>query len=394
MKKIIAILVILCVAGALFAADANVTFKGMSALDNRSSGMGGGFVTDTSDYFTLMRNPAGLAFSGRHNLIGVTNINLGGPFEEALEIVQNPDMLSDQTAIINEAKGLLSENKLNIGFSLGGPIAIGGTYKNGFGWGLADQVKVNVSAPSTIVKANVELDGDFILGYGHAIDLGALGKIAAGLSADIYAQVPYMNVNANLMNLLTATDMTSYLTNLMQFKTSTGANFNLGLQWRFLDFLNVGAVINNMVSVVANSTLTVDPENLDPAALLVFADSFQTTTGAGTLDIGVGLDIPTKWTLGLISSWGAYADIKDVFGCMKNDPLERNPILNMSIGTEMTLLNFISVRGGISDTYLHAGVGLRLLGLHIDAAVYGKELGTEPGTAPQMNAAISIGIRH
>ncbi len=395
MKKIIAILIILCVAGALFAADTTVTFKGMSALDNRSTGMGGGFVADTSDYFTLMRNPAGLAFAGRHNLVGVTNINVGGPFEDAIAIAQNPDMLSDQTAIINTAKGLLSQNKLNLGFSLGGPIAIGGTYKNGFGWGLADQVVVNVSAPSTIVKANVELDGDFVLGYGHAFDLGALGKLAAGVSTDIYAQVPYMNVNANLLNVLTATDMMSALTGLMQFKTSMGANINAGIQWRFLDFLNVAAVYNSMLSIVNNSPLQLDLENLDPSALLSFNSTrFQTTGAAGTVDVGVGIDIPTKWSLGLISDWGAYADIKDLFGCMANNPLERNPILNMNVGTEITLLNFISLRGGISDTYLHAGAGIRLLGLHLDAAIYGKELGTEPGSAPQLNAAISIGIRH
>lgn len=399
MKKIISILLILCVIGAAFAADSEVTFNGMTAVDSRSPAMGGSHIADTSDYFTLLRNPAGLAFSGRHNLIGQTNINIGGPLEQVYNIAMTPGKLellqNDQNALITEASSLISANALNLGLSVGGPIAIGGTYKGGFGWGLFDQVIVGAAVPSSIAKVNAELDLDLVFGYGKAIDFGPLGKLAIGLSTDIYAQAPYVNVKMNALDLLSGGDPMAMITNALLLNASGGVNINAGVQYRLLgDFLNIAAVYGNLISTYSKASVVFDQENFDPMALIPQPSALKTEAFNGTLKLGVGLNIPTGWSLGLISSWGIYADINDVASVLKNDPLGRNPILDMSVGTEMTLLKFISIRGGISDSYLNAGVGVRLLGLHIDASIYGKELGTEPGATPQLNCAISIGIRH
>ena len=40
--------------------------------------------------------------------------------------------------------------------------------------------------------------------------------------------------------------------------------------------------------------------------------------------------------------------------------------------------------------YPSAGVGARLGAFNIDAAIFGRELGLEPGTRPQLNLAISL----
>ena len=387
MKKIIAVLLILSVAVAAFADGSSITFNGLTAIDNRSPAMGGTHVADTSDYFTLLRNPAGLAFSGRHNLVGQTVINVGGPIEEAL------NMVSDMDDIMGSATDLIAENKLNLGLHIGGPIAFGGTYKNGFGWGFFDQIIVNAVAPSTVIKADMEIDLDLVFGYGHAFDLGKYGKLAVGVSTDIYGQTPYMKVQQNLLSLLSATgDMSDLLSKNMALNATAGFNVNAGLQYEVLDWLSAGLVWNNFVSYAKTSTPKLDMDNLDIGALLVM-DKSITEVGKGSLDLGVGFDIPTSWSFGIISDWTAYTDMKDLIGMFKNDPLKRNPILNLGIGTEMTLLKCISARLGISDSYLNAGIGLRLLSFHIDASIYGKELGVEPGATPQMNVALSFGFR-
>ncbi|MBQ0168128.1 MAG: hypothetical protein KBT02_13570 [Treponema sp.] len=395
MKKIISILLILCVIGAVFAADNTVVFNGLTAIDSRSPAMGGSHVADTSDYFTLLRNPAGLAFSGRHNLIGQTNITIGGPLEEALGMVTSG---FDESQLMSTAMGLISQNKLNLGINLGGPIAFGGTYKNGFGWGLFEQVVVGMVAPSTTVKINLELDADLVFGYGHKFDLGEYGTLAAGISTDIYGQVPYLKAQKNLLTMLPAIagggDMTDALLSGINCCSTSGVNVNAGLQYEVLDFLSAGLVWNNFFNYTKKTPNLDDIfDNLDPAALLAFSES-STSVATGSLDLGVGFDIPTFWSLGIISDWTAYADMRDLVQLFKNDATKRNPMLNLGIGTELTLLKCISARLGINDSYLTAGIGLRLLGIHIDASLYGKELGVEPGATPQLNASVAIGIRH
>ena len=76
---------------------------------------GGNHVADTSDYFTLLRNPAGLAFSGRHNLIGQTTIMVGGPISETFDMIQ----AGSTDAMLDTATGLMSDNKMNLGLILG-----------------------------------------------------------------------------------------------------------------------------------------------------------------------------------------------------------------------------------------------------------------------------------
>lgn len=387
MKKIISVLLILCVVAAAFADD--LAFKGITAVDSRAPAMGGNHVADTSDYFTLLRNPAGLAFSGRHNLIGQTTIIVGGPISETFDMIQ----AGSTDAMLDTATGLMSDNKMNLGLTLGGPIAFGGTYRNGFGWGLFDQVLVNASVPSTVVVANMEVDVSAVFGYGHNFSLGEYGDLAVGISTDIYAQAPYMSVQKNMMDLLGGGDVMTQLTKGMSLGSTIGANFNAGLQYEIFDFLSAGLVWNNFLGIEKKSTPVLDLDNLDVSAITQFSES-KTIAGKGSLDIGVGFDIPTSWSLGIISDWTAYADWHDLIGSFKNDPLARNPILNLGLGTEMTLLNCIALRGGISDSYLNAGIGLRLLGMHMDFMVYGKELGVEPGATPQMNMGISFGIRH
>lgn len=395
MKKIISILFIICVLTAAFAAD-GATFKGITAVDSRSHAMGGTHVADTSDYFTLLRNPAGLAFSGRHNLVGQTNINIGGPLSEALAIVQEGNYeYAFGDGLMDTAKNLIQNNKLNLGLSLGGPIALGGTYKNGFGWGLFDQVIVGAAVPSTIAKINSELDVDLVLGYGKNIDLGLLGNLAFGISSDIYAQAPYVDIKKNVIDLLSGDgDITSRIMNSLIMSSSAGINLNAGVQYRFLGMLNAALVYDSFFSAYKGTSVVFDPDNFDPMALIPVESDLETAVGKGTLNFGVGIDVPTGWTLGLISSLGVYADVKDVFAFLKDDPLERNKMLNVGIGAEVTLLKCISLRGGVSEGYLNCGAGLRLFGLNIDASIYGKELGMEPGATSQLNASLSIGIRH
>ena len=74
----------------------------------------------------------------------------------------------------------------------------------------------------------------------------------------------------------------------------------------------------------------------------------------------------------------------------RSDPIYRNPILNVAIGTEIILLDVVSLRIGIHETYLATGIGLDASICTIDLAMYGSELGIEPGEQPVFNIALSL----
>ena len=111
-----------------------------------------------------------------------------------------------------------------------------------------------------------------------------------------------------------------------------------------------------------------------------------------SLAVGVGIKIPTGFTFGVISSWTAYVDHENVFEFFKEDNL-RNPLLGLNVGTEIELFKTILLRVGMNDSYLSAGCGLKLGVFRIDAALFGSELGLEPGSKPNLNAALSISFQ-
>jgi hypothetical protein len=84
-----------------------------------------------------------------------------------------------------------------------------------------------------------------------------------------------------------------------------------------------------------------------------------------------------------------YRDFLDLF-----KPIYRNPILNATLGTEVIFLDVISLRAGINETYLATGLGLDLTLFQIDLALYGKELGIDPGKRPLLNMDLSLSFQY
>ena len=59
-------------------------------------------------------------------------------------------------------------------------------------------------------------------------------------------------------------------------------------------------------------------------------------------------------------------------------------------GAELKVLSFMYLRGGINQGWLTTGVGIDLLILEIDAAVFTEELGLHPGDLPRSGVAANV----
>jgi hypothetical protein len=80
-----------------------------------------------------------------------------------------------------------------------------------------------------------------------------------------------------------------------------------------------------------------------------------------------------------------YHDIFDLFSL-----IPRNPILNIGMGVEVTVLNALAFRAGIKDALPALGFGLDLTFMSLDFSIFGRELGLDPGIQPVY--AMSLGL--
>jgi hypothetical protein len=84
-----------------------------------------------------------------------------------------------------------------------------------------------------------------------------------------------------------------------------------------------------------------------------------------------------------------YRDILDFTSL-----ISRNPILNIGAGLELTVLNVLSFRVGITDALPSFGLGLDLTFMTLDFAIRGKELGLDPGIQPVYGLDLGLLFRY
>lgn len=375
MKKIFIVLLCLIISVALFA-----------QTDVRSYGLGGNHVTDYSDIYTIQKNPASLGFAGKHNLYTNFQFDISGPLNEYYDIantlISEENVSEDVTVNLTEkiSELITKHNGINTNGKFVGPINFGFT-KNGFGLLFSEDIYVEADIPSvTMGKLNLGLEAALTLAYGYKIDLG-INEIAIGVSAKGFAKGVNIGVDGSLSYILSTVNN---LSNELPITTSLGYSVSVGAQYRFANFLNIGVVWNDVFA----PTYTIDTPFIDGSNDFSMKDASKVIKPS-TVSVGVGINIPTGFTLGIISSWTAYLDHENIMMFFDETNL-RNPVLGFSAGTEIVLFKTIALRVGINESYLSAGCGLKFGAFHIDAALFGSELGLEPGSKPNLNAALSI----
>ena len=397
LKKFIFIKVLLLSASLVFAA-ATVNEPGL--IDVRSLGMGGMHITDTADFYTLLKNPAGLGLTGSKLMISVVSANVGGPLQELPGVYDQYMQGEEITDIVSDL--MQKDVKLNLGVGLDGPLCFGDISENGFGWGFFESVKVDANVPSiTLAEVTAQLEVGFVMGYGFALNFGAGTALSVGATAEAYALVPRLAIRDSLTNIM---DMVSGDGNNnnnqydnIPLDSVAGLSCDIGAQFRLFNFLDIAAVWEDAYSPYKTTTTTVGEAMEDYSVL--FADYGETQFQTGKFRAGVGLNLLPNGILGgLISSLKVQADVKDVALFWKQfiqkevSPLDKSPWLNVTAGAELGLMHFIYGRVGYSDGFATVGASIKLGALNFDAAIYTNEFGRTPGTNSQMNAAVSVGL--
>lgn len=394
LKKIVLILMLGVFATSIFAAD--VAIDELQMIDVRSLGMGGTHITDTNDFYTLFKNPAGLALTGKKGMISVITVNVGGPLEKGTTIVNDLNAGKKFDEIL---PNLIKDGlKANVNVALDGPLCFGGISKNGFGWGFYETVNVDANVPSlTLAKVTAQVEAGLMMGYGFKIDIGAGTSISVGVTADAFAKVPRLAIQDSVANII-STVQGNGLDNL-PITAAYGVSCDAGAQVRLFNFIDAAIVWEDFCSPYVTKDTTLGDVQKDPS---VITPNFNNVKWQSqNFRVGAGINVLPNGALGgLISALKVQADIKDFmlffrhFIDRKLSSLEKSPWLNFTAGAEVGLMRFIYARVGYHDGYASVGASIKLGAFNIDAALYTNELGRAPGANNQMNVAVSVGLHY
>lgn len=347
----------------------------------RTTGFGGSFSALEAGFDTLSTNPAALAYVKEEWSIARLAIEVSGPLFDLPAVAQADDM---QTAIIN----LVNDNNgVYIGMNITGPLTFGKVDKN-FGFGVFNRTLTTADIPG-ISRATVMAGEEFLLvgGYGLSLYENGPHSIALGLQMKGFFQTFLFERGSTL------TVLNSFMklkVNNIPTVLSTGFGVDLGVMYRLNNRFNAAITCQDLYTPVFStrySNVTNFLSGTPDSTVDTLYDRLSPNLSAGVV---YSIPLPENWIS--ISNWNVMLDYRNALDFLK--PLHRNLIMNIAVGTEIILLDVVSLRTGISDTYLSTGLGLDLTVCQIDFAMYGKELGIEPGKRPLLNMALSVSFEY
>jgi hypothetical protein len=339
--------------------------------------MGGPHVAYTDDINSLFINPG--AFKTIKQ-VSIAELSAGayGDVFGLTDIVKNMD---DSSKLVSTFSKFIrdSEGNVPLGFDIRGPIAFG-NIKNGFGWGVFNRIYGGALVKGSTIQAWGNGDMMFNLGYGFRIfergtqtlDVGALGKI--------FGRMGFDTGRMSLFELDAGTDV--FMARLNYAPFTIGGGLDVGLQYRLVDNFTAALAVNDLFSLGYVSYNYLD---------LSSAPSSAPSGYLGYIKPNINLGVSYKLFDTPLVSWAVMADYKDLINLFRQNEYDsRNGVLNLSVGTEVTLFNLLAFRLGMNEMLPAVGIGFNLFVCKLNAAFYGKELGNEPG---QMSTyAMDVGL--
>jgi hypothetical protein len=372
-----AILAVTC--GTAFAEGFEFTPVKPEIVSARTAGMAGAYSAMEAGFDTLSTNPAALAYvSGEWSFSRVT-LNASGPLFDLGSVVQ----ASDKAASI--LKFVSANNGIYLGANAAGPIAFGRVDKN-FGFGVFNRTIVNANIPA-LTKATVYAGEELQLVGAYGITVFSAGKnsVSAGLQMKGFFQT-FGYESGTALSVLS--NFTKLSTSTLPVVLSTGFGLDAGLLYKYDDRFSAGLTCKDAFTPVFSTHYA------NFAGYQANKSDHDTSYNRLDPDLTIGVlyqvPFPESWTV--VSSLRFMTDYRDSLFFLKK--VYRNPILNFAAGTELVLLDVVSLRTGISESYLATGLGLDLTFCKLDFAMYGSELGLEPGKRPLLNMTLGVSFEY
>jgi hypothetical protein len=346
----------------------------------RFAGLGGNHAAVGDNFYSLFTNPASFVDVEEEFSAAELSISTYGPVLELIDLFRSNSGSLDDLNL----PGIISPAGFAAGFEVGGPLALGWVGR-GLGLGIFDRLRSTAAISGTKIRPLIAGEILLVGGYSfrfiekesHLLDAGFLGK--GFFRGDLNLEAPIFDIGSLL------DDPTE-----RPFGTYLGLGVDLGLRYTFRE--NLAAAI---VCYDAYSPALVTP--YDSISAFTGRDGpsgseASYATVKRRLDLGMKYRIRSEFIDRYISRMTVMADYRDILDFASLIP--RNPILNIGIGLELTVLNALSFRMGITDALPSFGLGLDLTFMTLDFAIHGKELGLDPGMQSVYGLDLSLLFRY
>lgn len=351
----------------------------------RMAALGGPHAASAQGVDAIFENPAGFAVDGR--IINVSSIvpQVTGPvFDIANLLMGGGDLTTGIPSILDPA------GRLYVQLDLAGPVSFS-YVGSGLGFGLYNRTIATINATS-LLHSRLTLQEDLLLagGYAHRFILAGTQIVDVGIMPKGFMR-SLVSVDGTVEDLLALVDVVSDPGILMSdydFTVVSGIGFDVGARWSPNSSFALGLVVRDAYSPAIISAYPSMNAFLDGSS----SPDREYKRIPADLSVGVAYNAPFAAFRRLGIDLSVYLDYRDILNLLA--ALPRNPILNVGLGTELILLDILSFRAGINDALLAAGFGLDLSFFTLSLAMYGRELGLEPGKRPAYNVVVAIDFRY
>jgi hypothetical protein len=227
-------------------------------------------------------------------------------------------------------------------------------------------------------------------GYAYRFRIGDRQVLDAGIMPKGFVRASIGDIGS-LQDVIDLASSPGSLLSGSEFTMVSGLGFDAGVRWSLDDTLAVGLVAHDAFSPAMVTTYTSFTDfTADPQTAKVGDSAYAIVKP--NLAFGIEYNAPFALLDMLGAELVVLADYVDILDLLSVIP--RNPILNLGLGVELKLLDILSLRAGIKDALPAAGFGMDLAAFKFSLAMFGRELGIEPGARPVFNLLVALDFRY
>lgn len=216
-----------------------------------------------------------------------------------------------------------------------------------------------------------EIDASIALGYGYGFNFGEL-RLSAGVSAKM--NVLAFNQRLKVATVIKNEDAKEIAMNIAIGYSLPVIDFGLTGEWKGL---SASLVVSNLFAKYRMGVINTSLNGLEETAKSDITYNDFTIESKPCVDFGFGYEFDSR-----AIDFALAADMTDIVGLftsLKGEKAGRILLRHVNAGLEVTLLDMIALRAGLSSGYLTIGTALDFFALRIEASYYWNELGSEAG---------------
>lgn len=336
-------------------------------------------------YNSLFLNPASFSIKDSEGVTVTTQVSPYVPVTSLNRILSNISAFQSFNMSNPGSSDVSLVNDIVTKYGVGEQFSLGSSYiGHGFGVGLiADERSFAKGSLLLGTSATIDMTLALCIGYSFPVDI-QVGTLHLGLSArpmyKTYGVVPLTSVIGNGSNMTSIPVLSGYGLGWDMGAIAEMGEFCAGLALR-----DIGSTPFNMHSGTLGDTLTHFVTNM--------TNFSSTTSSVYRIPMTIALGGSWKPEIPLYKNIFEPQIMADLQIPLEDQFTEPSFLTWVHLGAEAKFLSFLSVRTGLNQGYFTMGMGMRILAVDINWAIYADEMGRYAGTTKRSGMTLEAALK-